>query len=57
MNYSELGVVKGDCVFVGKEVGNRRTGNQETTANGFSHAESRWRLKELTEGAVTRALS
>ncbi len=31
----------------------KRPGNQGTSANSSSHDESRWRLKELTEGAGT----
>ncbi len=33
--------------------GYTRTGNHETSASSSSHAESSWRLEELTEGAVT----
>ncbi len=33
--------------------GHRRTGNHGTSASNSSYAESSWRLKELTEEAVT----
>ncbi len=35
---------------------NRRTGNHETSSTSSSHAESSWRLAELTEGLVRIAM-
>ncbi len=45
--------VKGNCVIGGGEGENRRTGDNGASAKSSSHAESSWRLKEFTEGAVT----
>ncbi len=35
---------------------NKRTENYETSANSSSHTESSLRLKEFTEGAVTKGV-
>ncbi len=47
-----MGIMSKGIVQLGRG-GNRRMAHYGTSANSSSHADSSWRLKELTEGTVT----